>query len=91
MDCMGCVVPKYGDPEATERFCNKCQHQQLRKSYCVALREEGQPLQPFIALDDADQATTYAGRLQRQGVPHIILSWDPCGDHFADFGAARCG
>jgi hypothetical protein len=41
------------------------------------LREADESLMPFIALDDAVQATEYAGRLGRQGISHVILSWNP--------------
>lgn len=81
MDCISCVVPRYG--EASERFCSKCRHHLLQKSYCVALREADESLMPFIALDDAVQATEYAGRLGRQGISHVILSWNPEQQNFS--------
>lgn len=31
---------------------------------------------PFITLDDAADASEYAGRLRRQGVAHVLLNWD---------------
>lgn len=83
MDCTSCVVPSYGEGDATERFCTKCRHHLLQKSYCVALREADASLMPFIALDDAVQATEYAGRLGRQGISHVILSWNPEHQNFS--------
>ncbi|PKM45367.1 MAG: hypothetical protein CVV05_08380 [Gammaproteobacteria bacterium HGW-Gammaproteobacteria-1] len=83
MDCAACIVPNYGGSDSTERFCSKCRHHLLQKSYCVALREADESLMPFIALDDAIQATEYAGRLGRQGISHVILSWNPEQQHFS--------
>ncbi len=80
MDCVRCVVQEYGSAEVLEPFCSKCRRQLLRKPYCVALYEDNHSLLPFITLDDAVDAMEYAGRLQRQGVAHVVLNWDAqCG------------
>lgn len=76
MDCVRCVVPGFGSTEVLEPFCSKCRRQLLQKNYCVALCEENHALLPFITLDDEVDALAYAGRLQRQGVDHVVLSWD---------------
>ncbi len=85
MDCAGCVIPSYGDMKNCERFCHACRREPGRKSYCLALREDDRTLRPFIALDNPEQAAEYAGRLERQGIPHLVLTWDPVTDRFADF------
>lgn len=88
MDCAGCVIPVYGDKNNCERFCHACRRQHGHKSYCVALREGDNMLRPFIALDNPEQAAEYAGRLARQGVAHLVLSWDPVAECFSDFAEA---
>lgn len=83
LDCAACVVSAYGEGATTERFCSKCRRHLLQKNYCVALREPDASLMPFIALDDADQASEYAGRLGRQGISHLLLSWNEEQRHFS--------
>ena len=77
MDCADCAVPQYGKLDENTGFCEKCLGEQLRKNYCVTVHEQGQPLQPFIVLDDGSRAVAYAEQLERRGVASVVLSWSP--------------